>query len=110
MRSVQPLLCRRRTFYRGNIDLLHGHHRLHRTPSGITIRPADEFEQPPGRDLPRKAPAVLAPAAWCFSSAIAGNGSPISVGLFLAISQDHETYCLIRLEVGAAVQSYEGPA
>jgi hypothetical protein len=43
---------RSRTFYRGDVDLLHLEHRFHRTLCSLTIGAIDELEQPPGRDLP----------------------------------------------------------
>jgi hypothetical protein len=76
----------------------------------VIIASVDEIEQPPGRDLPRKAPAVPAPATGGFLSTIAHNGVPIAVGLFLAIGLDHETDRLIRLVVGPTVQAYEALA
>src|SRR5437763_7717853 len=55
----------------GDVDLAHGHHRLER-PLGLR-RIADlggQLEQAPGRDLPREAPFVLAPATGALLAAV----------------------------------------
>src|SRR4051794_31688050 len=94
----------------GDVDLAHGHHRFECSPGrglvGIAVGP----QQRTGCDLPRKAPAVLAPAALAFLPAIADDGIPIMVGLFLVVGQDHEADRLISLKIGSAVQADERPA
>src|SRR3954454_12705400 len=57
-----------------------------------------------------KPPPILAPAASAFLSAIADDGVPVTVGLFLVVGQDHEADRLIGLEIGAAVRADERAA
>src|SRR3954468_2748344 len=45
-----------------DVDLLHRHHRLERPPATVAAF-GGEVDQHPRRDLPGKAPSVLAPAA-----------------------------------------------
>src|SRR3954447_7673551 len=94
----------------GDVDLAHRHHRLERSPGcglvGIAVGP----QQGAGRDLPRKAPAILAPVASAFLPAIADDGVPITVGLFLVVGHDHKADRLIGLEIGSAIQADERPA
>src|SRR4029450_11834020 len=94
----------------GDVDLAHRHHRFECSPGRDLVRIAVGPQQRTRRDLPRKAPAILAPAAGIFLSAIADDGVPVTVGLFLVVGQDHEADRLIGLEVGSAVQADEPPA
>src|SRR4051812_10437463 len=100
----------RRSLDPGDVDLAHGHHgfegALGRGLVGIAVGP----QQRTRRDLPRKAPPILAPAAGAFLPAIADDGVPVTVGLVLVVGQDHEADRLIGLEVGSAVQADEGAA
>src|SRR5215213_4100980 len=97
-------------FDRGDLDLLHRHHGLER-PLGLRrVCVRCQFQQPPGRDLPRKAPLVLAPTASAFHPAVLRDRVPVAVGFLLVLCQDHEADCLVRLEVGTAVERDEGPA
>src|SRR5690606_23154577 len=74
---------------RGDIDLLHGHHRLESAPRFLT--PCRErFGQNPRRDLPGHAPLVLAPAARAFLATIADDRVPVAIGLFLIVGRDLE--------------------
>src|SRR5262249_17890040 len=57
------------------------------------------------RDLPGEAPAVLAPAASALLAAVADDGVPVTVGLFLVLGQDHEADRLVRLEIRPAIQA-----
>src|SRR3954452_21207978 len=63
-----------RGFYGRDVDLAHRHHRLERALRGGLVRVGVGLEQHARRDLPGKAPAVLAPAAGAFLAAILGNG------------------------------------
>src|SRR5438270_4687257 len=95
--------------YFGDVDLAHRHHRLKRALAALTAL-AGQLEQASRRDLPGKAPLVLAPAARAFLAAAGGDRVPVAVGFFLIVGQDHEADRLIGLEVGAAVQADEGTA
>src|SRR5215204_3705295 len=94
----------------GDVDLAHRHHRFECSPGRRLVRIAVGPQQRTRRDLPRKAPAILAPAASAFLPAIADDGVPIAVGLFLIVGQDHEADRLIGLEIGSAIQADERPA
>src|SRR4029079_5973199 len=65
------------------------------------------LEQHARRDLPREAPAVLAPAAGAFLAAIPGDRVPVAVGFLLVLGHSHEADGLVRLEVRAAVEADE---
>src|SRR4028119_929429 len=82
----------------GNVDPAHRHHGFECSPGRRPVRIAVGPQQRTGRDLPRKAPSILAPAASAFLPAIADDGVPIAVGLVLVVSQDHEADRLIGLE------------
>src|SRR5437868_6740300 len=93
----------------GDVDLVHRHHRLEGALAPFAGR-AGQLQQPLRGDLPGIAPLVLAPAAHALFAATFGDGVPVAVGLFLIVGQDHEAHCLVRLEVGAAVQADKGLA
>ena len=80
--------------------------RLATAGSGLVIA----FEQDARRDLPGKAPAVLAPAAFAFRAAIADDRVPVAVGLGLVLGDDHEADRFVGLEIRAAVEADEGAA
>src|SRR3546814_8554771 len=67
-----------RGFDRRDVDLLHRHHRVHRTLGGGAIGTGRCIEQRARGDLPRKAPAILAPAAHAFLATIADDRVPRS--------------------------------
>src|SRR6266704_3112698 len=56
----------------GNVDLLHRHHRLELT-SCLSATGRKRIGQRTWRDLPREAPAVLAPTARTFLAAVAND-------------------------------------
>src|SRR5437870_2828746 len=89
-----------------DVDFAHRHHRLEGALAGFAAL-ARQLEQAARRDLPGKAPLVLAPAASTFLAAVLGDRIPIAVGLFLAVGQDHEAHRLVRLEIRAAVEADE---
>src|SRR3954465_10599441 len=68
----------------GDVDLLHRHHGVERT---LRLRPASgkSLGKRARGDLPRETPTVLTPAALTFSSAIADDGVPVAIGLFLIV-------------------------
>src|SRR4029078_9207704 len=89
---------------RGDVDLLHGHHRLERA-LGFIAAGCHRFGQHARRDLPRHAPFVLAPATRALLTAIADDGIPIAVGLGLILGGDHERKGLAMLELRTAVEA-----
>src|SRR3546814_13237686 len=76
-----------RGFDRRDVDLLHRHHRVHRTLGGGAIGTGRCIEQRARGDLPRKAPAILAPAAHAFLATIADDRVPIAIRLFLLVDR-----------------------
>src|SRR5688572_30327626 len=88
---------------RGDVDLLHRHHRLEDAlgPRRVTVHRLGEDAR---GDLPRDAPLVLAPAAHAFLPAVADDRVPVAIGLCLALGDHHERERLALLEVRAAVE------
>src|SRR5690606_24703322 len=99
-----PGYCR---IQRSDIDLFHAHHRIERALGFVSVRARRQLEQPPRRDLPRKPPAVFAPAAGTLHAAAPHDRVPIAVGLLLTFGDDHEADRLVRLEVGPAIEPDE---
>src|SRR6185312_15711749 len=64
---------------RGDVDLPHRHHRVERSLLGGGVGVGDGLRQGDGRDLPRHAPPVLAPAARVLLAAVADNRVPVAV-------------------------------
>ena len=93
----------------GDVDLLHRHHRVER-PLRLGSAGRERLGQCARRDLPREAPAVLAPAAGALLAAVADDGVPVAVGLFLIVGRDLEGKRLAVLEHRAAVQAEAGDA
>src|SRR6185312_14754305 len=73
---------------RGDIDLLHPHHRLEGALGGGLIRAGDRFQEHPWGDLPGQAPLVLAPTALAFDSPVLDARVPVPIGLGLALRDD----------------------
>ena len=65
-----------RRLYRGNVNLLHRHHRVERAFGGCGIGAHHGVGEDAGGDLPRQAPAVFAPAALAFLPAVADDCVP----------------------------------
>src|SRR4051812_13236881 len=74
---------------RGDVDFRHIHHRIKRA-FGFIAADRQRPGQHARRDLPGDAPFVLAPAAGTFLAAIADDGVPVAVRLFLIVSGDLE--------------------
>src|SRR5207244_4648810 len=93
----------------GNVDLLHRHHRLERT-SCLSATGRKRIGQRTWGDLPREAPAVLAPTARAFLAAVADDRIPVAVRLCLIVRCDLEGKGLAVLECRAAVETEAGNA
>lgn len=100
-------LARTRGLDRGDVDFPHCHHRIHRTLGGGAIRILRRRQQRARGNLPRKAPAVLAPAAHAFLAAVADDGVPQPVGLGLVVGEDHEADRFVGDEHRTAVDAQE---
>jgi hypothetical protein len=98
-----------RCFNRGNVDLLHRHHRLKRALCLAATSP-QRLGQSARSDLPGKSPAVLAPTALAFRTAIADDRVPVAVRLFLIVRGDLERKGLGVLEGRAAIETETGNA
>ena len=117
--SIIPARCSRRTpdeasasprcLDGGDVDLLHGHHRLEGA-LGLSATGGKRIGQRARGDLPGEAPAVLAPAAGAFLAAVADDRVPVAVRLFLIVGRDLEGKGLGVLERGAAVEAETGDA
>src|SRR5688572_9743512 len=93
----------------GDVDLLHRHHRFEGT-LGLIATSGERVGQHARGDLPGEAPPVLAPAALTLLAAVANDGVPVAVGLFLVIRRDLEGKGLAVLELRAAVEAETGHA
>src|SRR5262245_19473099 len=72
---------------RGDVDLLHRHHRRE-GPLCLVASCCHGIRQHARRDLPREAPAVLAPSALTLPAAIADDRVPIAVRFLLIVRRD----------------------
>src|SRR5205823_9214470 len=93
----------------GDVDLLHRHHRLEGTLRLIATSRKRLGEHARG-NLPREAPAVLAPTALALLAAIADDRVPIAVRLFLIVCGDLEGKGLAVPKRRAAVETKTGNA
>src|SRR6476469_10676733 len=81
--KAAPTILRidRLAFQRGldlrDVDLAHRHHRFERAFRSGLVGIAVGLEENAGRDLPGKAPAILAPAAHAFLASVAGDRIPV---------------------------------
>src|SRR5262245_29685047 len=89
---------------RGDVDLLHPHHRIECALCFIAAG-GHRLGQHARRDLPGNAPLVFAPAARAFLPAIADDGVPVAVGLVLIVGGDLEREGFIVFEHGTAVDA-----
>src|SRR3954468_9696477 len=78
-----------RCFDRGDVDLLHRHHRFECTLR-LTTTSRKRIGQRARGDLPGQTPAVFAPTPLAFRAAIANDRVPVTVGLFLSVRRDLE--------------------
>src|ERR1700739_4186120 len=94
MPAVRPAKGRRKPappprFDRGDVNLLHAHHRFKRPlcfiPSGC-----QRVRQDARRNLPGHAPFVFAPTARALLSAIPDDSVPVAVRLLLIVRGDLE--------------------
>src|SRR3954453_115463 len=93
-----------RCLNRRHVDLLHRHHRFEGTFC-LTATCCHCIGQRARGDLPGEAPAVLAPTARAFLTAIADDCVPVTVRLFLVIRRDLEGKRLRVLERRSAVEA-----
>src|SRR5882757_6640630 len=89
---------------RGNVDLLHAHHRLKRALCFIAAG-RHRLSQHARRDLPGDTPPVFAPAARALLAAVADDGVPVAVGLGLIVGGDLEREGFAMLERGTAIEA-----
>src|SRR5437016_2582992 len=88
----------------GDVDLLHRHHRLEDSLClGATNR--KRIGERAWGNLPGETPAVPAPTARTFLAAIADDGVPVAVRLFLIVRRDLKGKGLAVLERGATVET-----
>src|SRR5262245_43307452 len=94
---------------RGDVNLLHSHHRIKRALCFIAAG-RQRFGQYTRRDLPRHAPLVFAPAARAFLAAIIHDRVPIAIRLSLIVSGDLERKGFIVFERWTTVEADTGDA
>src|SRR5712672_4256675 len=89
---------------RGDVDLLHFHHRVE---CSLCFCAADRqrLGQHARRDLPGDAPFVFAPAARTLLATIADDSVPVAVGLVLIVGGDLEREGFALFERGTAVEA-----
>ena len=105
--STSTAACR---LDRGDVDLLHLHHRLERALGGGGIGVGDRFRQGDRRDLPGQAPFVLAPAARALLAAVADDRVPVAIRFGLVGGGDLERERFVVLERRSAVEPEAGNA
>src|SRR5688500_2913535 len=86
---VVPASAPPRCLDRGDVDLLHRHHRREGTP-GLIAASGKRIHQRARGDLPGEPPAVPAPAALALLAAIADDRVPVAVRLLLIVCCDLE--------------------
>src|SRR3569833_3047247 len=91
----------------GDVDLPHGHHRLEGALC-LVASGGKRLGQRTWGDLPGESPAILAPAARAFLSAIAHDGVPVAVGFFLVVRGDLERESFAVRKDRAAVETETG--
>lgn len=96
-----------RSLNRRDIDLAHIHHRRIGPLGGSgSEATGDRLHQHTRRDLPGDAPAILAPAAGAFLTAIAHNRIPIAVGFGLIVCGNLEGKRFVVREVRPAIEAH----
>src|SRR5664279_2621842 len=93
----------------GNVDLPHRHHGLEDTLC-LAATSRKRIGQDARSDLPREAPAVLAPTARAFRAAIADDRLPVAVRLLLIVRRDLEGEGFAVLERRPPVEPETGNA
>src|SRR5262249_3689759 len=102
--SLKGTSATSRSLDRGDVDLLHAHHRIERALCFIAAG-RQRLGQHARRDLPGDAPLVFAPAALALLPAIADDGIPVAVGLVLIVGGDLEREGLVMFEYRTAVET-----
>jgi hypothetical protein len=93
-----------------DVDLLHGHHGVEGALGGGAVGVGPGLGQCHGRDLPRDAPLVAAPAAFHLLATVADDGVPVAVGLGLIGGGHLERERVAVLHARPAVQPHAGQA
>lgn len=88
----------------GDVDFTHLHHRGEGA-LGFVATGGDRLGQDARGDLPRKAPAVLAPAAFAGLAAVGDDRVPVAVGFLLGVGGDLEGEGDAVFAVRAAIEA-----
>jgi hypothetical protein len=96
-----------RRFDRGDVDLLHLHHRVKCAFCSIAAS-GERFDQDAWCDLPGDAPLVFAPAASAFLPAITDDCVPVSIGFLLIVGRDLKGEGFVMFERWTAVTPTQG--
>ena len=109
VRLAKPGSPAPRGFDFGDVDFPHFHHRR-KNALGLGAAGVERIGQSAGRDLPRQAPAILAPAAGAFLPAVADDRVPVAIRFLLRIGRDEEGKRLAVPEFRPAIQPETGNA
>src|SRR3546814_2884050 len=95
---------------RGDVDLAHLHPGVEGAFGRGSVGAGDGLGQGAGRDLPRQAPLVLAPAAGTLLAAVVDDRVPTAIGLGLVVGGVLARERLAVLELRASVLPDSGVA
>src|SRR6185312_2888426 len=90
---------------RGDVDLLHPHHRIERALGGRPVLTGRGVHERPRRDLPGQTPSVLAPPALALGSPVIDYRVPVAIGLGLILCEDLKRERFAVLERRAAIEA-----
>src|SRR5438309_6493379 len=93
-----------RVAQRGDVQLAHLEHRVHRAPGPLRVRVREQLLHAGRHDLPRQPVAVLEPAARPLLTAL-GQPLPVVVDLVLVHAGDLEGDGLVKGELRTAVDA-----
>jgi len=93
---------------RGDVDLLHLHHRIERALGSSRIGVRDRLRQRDRGNLPGQSPFVLAPAARALLAAVADDRVPVTICFVLVSGGDLKRECFVVLEHRSAVEPEAG--
>jgi hypothetical protein len=87
-----------------NVDLFHLHHRIECALGGSAIGIGYLFCQSQWRNLPGKAPFVLASTARTLFTAVTDNRVPVTIRFGLVSGSDLKRECFAMLEDGSTIK------
>lgn len=97
-----------RLLERGDVDLAHLQHRVHRPLVGVGRVVAAQLVEALGDHLPRHAELVLAPATRTRLTTVGGEQLPVAVDLVLGLDRQVERERLVEVELRAGLRPITG--